>query len=148
MYISVNFVRGRNPRRIRLWGYIQLAQHQNLWKGCSLIVWARLPARGEVLLRSWLFWVRFPIRVLLPRSENIISGSVRHVGEGVPIMTDNVRVFHCKQIRDVFSVGNYPHNYSLLSAGFTRGASQSEFEICAVRFFIMNPRPRDMKTCL
>jgi hypothetical protein len=63
-------------------------------------------------------------------------------GTPVSIMTDNAMVFPCKQIRGVFSVGNYPHNYSLLSAGFTRGASQSEFEICAVRFFIMHPRSR------
>jgi len=63
-------------------------------------------------------------------------------------MTDNYKVFRCKQIRDVFSVGNYPHNYSILSAGFIRRASQSEFEICAVSFFIMNRRSRGMKNCL
>ena len=66
----------------------------------------------------------------------------------VLIMTDNAKVFRNKQIRDAFSVGNYPHDYSVLYAGFTRGASQSEFEICAVRFFTMNPRPRGMQTCL
>ena len=68
---------------------------------------------------------------------------------GMPVSIITVaKVFRCKQIRDVFSVGNYPHNYSLLSAVFTLGASQSEFEICAVKFFIINPRSPGMKNCL
>jgi hypothetical protein len=53
MYIGVAFVRGRNPCRIRVWGYIQQAPFPKLWRGCSQISWARLLARSEVILRSW-----------------------------------------------------------------------------------------------
>jgi hypothetical protein len=102
-------VRGRRPPRMRVWGCTLQALFPNPRRDWLLTSWALLLARSGGILPSWWLWMRSPnsyLFSLFGKSRlrwfvTVCRGYFFLLMVRLSVVTDNAKVFRCKQIRDL-----------------------------------------------